>query len=83
MKKKTKKSNLKDQPLGDLRELADFLPPPEKLVSAEETVKVTLALDKSSLEFFKSTAAKFGGKYQRMMREVLHGYAQRYAGRKH
>ena len=82
MKKKTKKTSVGNQPIGQLRSITDFLPPPEKLVTAEETVKVTLSLDRHSLEFFRTTAERLGGKYQRMMREVLRGYAQRYAGRR-
>ena len=38
------------------RPLRDFLPPPEELVRREETVKVTLALSRASLEFFRDRA---------------------------
>ncbi|MBI5300372.1 MAG: BrnA antitoxin family protein [Deltaproteobacteria bacterium] len=79
---KKRKSKIEDQPIGELREISDLLPPPEKLAAVEETVKVTLTVDRGSLEFFKAMADKLGGKYQRMMREVLRGYAQRYAIRK-
>ena len=33
------------------RPLRDFLPPPEELVRRDETVKVTLALSRASLDF--------------------------------
>ena len=82
MKRKIKKSALDDKPIGALREISDFLPPPEKLAPADNLVKITLSLDRQSLEFFKQMADKLGSKYQRMMREVLRGYAQRYVGRK-
>ena len=46
------------EPLGDVKILADFLPSPAELAFNEEGVKVTLALSKKSVEFFKSEAAK-------------------------
>ncbi len=79
MKKKTRKINNNDQPIGLLRSIPDFLPPPEKLVAPERTTKVTLALDQTSLQFFKKQAAKRGTKYQRMIREVIKGYVAHYS----
>ncbi len=73
---KHKKNN--DIPVGKIKVVADFLPPPDQLIPVKETVKVTLALDKDSLMFFKKSAAKQGVKYQRMIREVLSGYARKY-----
>jgi hypothetical protein len=35
----------------------DFLPPPEELAFREEGVKVTIALSKKSVDFFKSEAS--------------------------
>ena len=37
-------------------------------------VKVTLALSKKSIEFFKSEAAKHHTQYQRMIRRLLDAY---------
>ena len=48
-----KQINYTDEPLGEVEVVADFLPPPELLVLKEETVKVTIALSKSSVSFFK------------------------------
>lgn len=82
MKKKIKnKGDLGDMPVGKLTRVPDFLPPPEELIAADTMVKVTLSIDRYSLEFFKAMANKLGAKYQKMMREVLRGYAQRYAGK--
>lgn len=78
MEKKFKKP-LSDQPIGSLREVPDFLPPPERLVAPERTVKITLSLDQDSLKFFKKRAARLGTKYQRMIREVIKGYASHYS----
>lgn len=54
-----------NEPLGDVKVIADFLPSPAELAFNEEGVKVTLALSKKSIEFFKSEAAKNHTQYQR------------------
>jgi len=51
MKKKIECTN---EPMGAVKIVKDFLPPPEQLVFKEETVKVTLHLSKASVDFFKS-----------------------------
>lgn len=63
-----------DEPLGDLRIIPDFLPSPNELAFREEEVKVTIALSKKSVEFFKSEAAKHRTQYQRMIRRLLDAY---------
>ena len=65
-----------DEPLGKLRVIPDFLPPPEDLVFRDEGVKVTIALSKRSVEFFKSEARKHHTQYQRMIRRLLDAYAE-------
>ena len=70
-----------NEPLGKLRVVPDFLPPPEDLVFREEGVKVTIALSKRSVEFFKGEARKHNTQYQRMIRRLLDAYAERYADR--
>jgi len=67
-----------DMPVGKLTRVNDFLPPPSELVKPDDTVKVTIALKRSSVEFFKGEARKHHAKYQRMIREVLDHYASRY-----
>lgn len=62
-------------PEGELTRVKDFLPPPDQLVMPEPTVKVTIALKKSSVEFFKKQAKKHHAKYQKMIRELLDHYA--------
>lgn len=54
--------------------ISDFLPAPEELALKERDVKVTLALSKKSVDFFKSEAAKHAGQYQRMIRRLLDTY---------
>ena len=48
------KINYTDEPLGKVQVVPDFLPSPAELAFREEGVKVTLALSKKSIEFFKS-----------------------------
>lgn len=67
-----------DEPLGDLKVVRDFLPPPAQLAFREEGVKVTLALSKKSVEFFKSEAAKHRTQYQRMIRHLVDAYVESY-----
>ncbi len=63
-----------DKPLGKIQILTDFLPPPAKLAFREEGVKVTLALSKKSVDFFKSEATKHHTQYQRMIHRLLDAY---------
>lgn len=67
-----------EEPMGDLRIIKDFLPPPDQLVLKEDNVKVTISLKKSSIEFFKQQAKKHRIPYQKMIREVVDWYASHY-----
>ena len=68
-----------DKPFGKLTRVKDFLPPPGELAMPDETVKVTIALKKSSITFFKHQAERHHTKYQKMIRELLDRYATQYA----
>jgi len=68
-----------DERLGNLRVIRDFLPRPEGLVLRDEGVKVTIALSRRSVEFFKSEARKHNTQYQRMIRRLLDAYAEHHA----
>ena len=57
----------------------DFLPRPEELAFREEGIKVTIALSKKSVDFFKSEAAKHHTQYQRMIRKLVDTYVDTYA----
>ena len=67
-----------DEPMGDLRVVKDFLPPPDQLVLKDENVKITISLKKSSIEFFKREAQKHRTSYQRMIRELIDWYTSHY-----
>jgi hypothetical protein len=68
-----------DEPLGNLEVVPDFLPRPEDLVFRDEGVKVTIALSKRSVEFFKGQARKHQTQYQRMIRRLLDAYAEHHS----
>ncbi len=76
MKKKIKYS---DEKLGKLEIVDDFLPTPDDLVLKENTIKVTLNLSKSSIEFFKDLAKKHGSQYQKIIRNLLDNYTSHYS----
>jgi predicted DNA binding CopG/RHH family protein len=76
MKKKNKYSN---EELDKVEVIKDFLPKPEDLVFKEDTVKVTLNLSKSSIEFFKEIAQKHGSQYQKVIRNLLDNYTSHYS----
>jgi len=64
-----------DEPLGNLRVVDDFLPPPEDLLFKQENVKITITLSKDSVDFFKNEAKKHNTQYQKMIRSLLDLYA--------
>ena len=51
-----------------------------ELAFREEGVKVTLALSRRSVEFFKSEATKHHTQYQRMIRRLLDAYVEAQQG---
>jgi len=65
--------------IGPVRVIADFLPAPDALVPREDNVKVSLALSRRSVDFFKRAAKKRGVPYQRMIRALVDAYAERQA----
>lgn len=68
----------RNMPIGKLTRIEDNLPSPEELARPLQGVKITIILNRSSVDFFKREANKHHTKYQRMMREVLDRYVSRY-----
>lgn len=66
-------------PMGDVKVVKDFLPPPSELAFREETVKVTLQLSRASVDYFKKEAEIHHTPYQRMIRRLLDEYAEHHA----
>lgn len=75
MKKKIKYSN---EDLGSIQVVKDFLPSPDELVLKQETVKITLNVNKSSVDFFKGIAQKHGSQYQKVIRNLLDSYSSHF-----
>ncbi len=71
MKKKIKYT---DELMGEIKIIEDFLPPPEELVFKEDNTKVTIALSRHSIKFFKHQAKKHNTQYQKMIRNLLDEY---------
>ena len=76
MKKKDKYSNVE---IGEIEIVKDFLPKPEELIYKEETVKVTLNLSRSSVDFFKKIARQHGSQYQKVIRNLLDRYTSHFS----
>jgi len=73
MKKKIKYTA---EPLGKIKIISDFLPSPKDLALKDETVKITMSLSKTSIDFFKEQAKKYNTQYQKMIRHLLDDYAK-------
>jgi hypothetical protein len=68
-----------NEPIGRIEIVDDFLPRPEDLVLRDEGVKITIALSRRSVSFFKREAERHGTQYQRMIRRLLDIYADRHS----
>ena len=66
-----------DEPIGELEIVPDFLPSPADLALKEEVVKITIALSRESVDYFKGEAARHHTKYQRIIRRLLDLYVAR------
>jgi len=84
----TKTINYTDAPedieraLESAAKMDDFLPSPSELVRKIEKEKITIAVDKRSLDLFKQYAKKHNAKYQTMINGVLGSYADKFLSRK-
>ena len=76
MKKKIEYSDIPPggEPIGKLKRVKDIFPRPEELVFKEDNTKITIALSRSSVEFFKREAKKHHTQYQKMIRNLLDEY---------
>ena len=83
MKRQIKYEDLKEmngEPIGMVGgPIPDFLPSPAELAGDEKTIKVTLALSKRSVDYFKASAGRYHSSYQRMIRRLVDDYAARRA----
>jgi len=68
----------KNEPIGEIKIVKDFLPPPEKLVFKRKNIKITMALDVESVNFFKKIAQRNHVPYQTMIRNLINSYVAKY-----
>jgi hypothetical protein len=76
-----RKIHYSDEPLGELVLVPDFLPSPGELVLKEENIKITIALSKESVDYFKAEAGRHHVKYQRVIRQLLDLYVTQQKGK--
>lgn len=76
IKRKRKKPSR--EPIGRVKIVRDFLPPPEKLLVKPKPVKVTITLNQDSIDFFKEVAHKEHVSYQQLIRALLDQYVSHY-----
>ncbi len=67
-----------NEEIGKIEIVKDFLPSPDELALKDSTVKVTLNLSKSSVDFFKALAQKNKSQYQKVIRNLLDSYTSNY-----
>lgn len=67
-----------NEPIGNIKIVKDFLPPPEKLVFKRKNIKITMALDEESVDFFKKIARHNHVPYQAMIRNLINTYVAKY-----
>ena len=72
------KTNYTEEPMGELKIVKDFLPPPDKLVLRADNVKITISLKIWRIVFFTYIANIQKTSYQKMIREVVDWYASHY-----
>ena len=75
---KHKRKKMAREPIGRVKIVADFLPPPEKLLVKPNPVKITITLNQDSVDFFKEIAHKEHVSYQQLIRALLDQYASHY-----
>ena len=68
-----------NMPIGKLKIIDDFLPSPDELTINEKTRKITIAINESSIEFFKKLALKKKIKYQPLIRKLIEKYVEKYS----
>lgn len=79
MKKLIDKNSIFKGSFGEMQLISDFLPSTKDLVLKEglEKIKVTMSLNKGTVDFFKSEGKKLKTPYQRMIRNLLNEYVLR------
>jgi predicted DNA binding CopG/RHH family protein len=67
-----------ERSLANAERIADFLPPPSRLIDKVEKEKVTILLRKKNVDFFRQAAQVEGVSYQAMIDNLLDRYVRHY-----
>ncbi len=70
-----------EQALNNATIVSDLLPSPAELVRKTQKEKITIAIDKRSLDLYKKYAKQHNSKYQTMINSVLGSYADKFLSR--
>jgi uncharacterized protein (DUF4415 family) len=70
-----------EQALDEAVLVSGVLPSPAELVRKSQKEKITIAIDKQSLDLFKKYAKQHDAKYQTMINGVLGSYADKFLRR--
>jgi len=79
--KKESKTKLNNQNVNEVSRFKSSMPSLDQLAQKEDAVKVTLSLTKSSVDYFKSEAAKREVCYQVMIRNLIDEYVKHFANK--
>jgi len=71
-----KQIHYSEEPIGEIKLVADFLPSPEELALKTKNTKVTISLSSESVAYFKKAAKKHHMQYQKMIRQLLDDYVE-------
>lgn len=63
-----------DEPIGEVRLVADSVPSPEELALKSRQTNVTVYLSAETLAYFKAAADKHHTQYQKLIRQLLDEY---------
>jgi hypothetical protein len=58
--------------------MKDFMPSPDELVAADDKIKITIALTRDTVDFFKDVAKDNNTNYQKMIRALLDAYVSHF-----
>jgi predicted DNA binding CopG/RHH family protein len=70
----SKQIQYSDEPIGEIKLVADFLPPPSELAVKNKNTKITITLSSESVAYFKDVAEKHHMQYQKIIRQLLDEY---------
>ena len=70
----SKQIQYSDEPIGEIKLIADFLPSSSELAVKNQNTKVTISLSSESVAYFKDVVEKHHMQYQKIIRQLLDDY---------